>query len=83
MRSIMIASVAILGILVSPPGLYLAGAQARSSVEVPDPEEHPAQLLQLTKEFPAIRGWGQGVPDYAAVVQRQKEQLPKISICLD
>jgi hypothetical protein len=39
------------------------------------PDEHPSELLKLAKEFRSLLGWGTGIPDYAAVVQRQKEQL--------
>jgi hypothetical protein len=60
---------------------------------IPGPEQHPPELLELAEEFRALRGgyhrrwhpgWGNGdVPDYAAVAQKQKEQLPKLRARLD
>ena len=51
--------------------------------EIPGPAQHPPELIKLAEEFRAILGWGKGVPDFAAVVQRQKEQLPKFRARLD
>ena len=44
---------------------------------IPGPNEHPQELIKLTQEFRAIESYGRGIPDFAAVVQRQKELLPK------
>lgn len=58
---------------------------AKSSGQEITLEQHPAELLRLAEEFRAIRGYGSrrwtpglesGIPDYAAIVQKQKEQLP-------
>ena len=50
---------------------------------VPGPEGHPAELLKLAEEFRSLRNLGRGIPDYASVVQRQKEQLPIFRSRLD
>lgn len=60
------------------PGITQNGHQARAStVKVPGPAEHPQELLKLTEEFRALESAarGSGV-DYAAVVAKQKQQLP-------
>ena len=61
----------------------IVGQEARSPVEVAGPDQLPADLLKLAEEFRAIRGWGSGVPDYAATVQKQKEQLAHFRARLD
>ena len=61
----------------------IVGQEAPSPVEVAGPDQLPADLLKLAEEFRAIRGWGSGVPDYAATVQKQKEQLPHFRARLD
>ena len=64
---------------------------------LPGPDEHPAELIQLTEEFRPLRlatdkpqpilGWGSGVrPDYAAHARtagRQKEKLPEFRARLE
>ena len=59
------------------------GQQAWSPVDIPGPDEHPAELIQLTEEFRTILGWGSGVPDYAGTVGRQKEKLPEFRARLE
>jgi len=54
-----------------------------SPVEVPGPDKHPPELLKLTQEFRSLLGWGSGIPDYAGIVQKQKEQLPLFRARLD
>jgi len=54
-----------------------------SPVEVPGPDKHPSELLRLAQEFRSLLGWGSGVPDYGAVVQKQKELLPLFRERLD
>ena len=61
---------------------FAADQEARSPVEVPGPDELPAELLKVAEEFRAIRGWGD-VPDYAATVQKQKAELPRFRERLD
>src|SRR4030043_1975329 len=58
-------------------------AKPWSPVEVPGPEKHPPELLKLTQEFRSLLGWGTGIPDYSAVIQRQKEQIPLFRARLD
>src|SRR4030042_533393 len=58
-------------------------AKPWSPVEVPGPDEHPSEMLKLAQEFRSLLGWGTGIPDYAAVVQRQKQQLPLFRARLD
>ena len=58
-------------------------AKPWSPVEVPGPDEHPSEMLKLAQEFRSLLGWGTGIPDYAAVVQRQKQQLPQFRARLD
>ena len=50
---------------------------------VPGRDQHPSELIKLAEEFRAIRGSGKGIPDYTAVVKKQKEQLPKLRARLD
>jgi hypothetical protein len=58
-------------------------AQEWSPVQLPGPEEHPAQLIALAQEFRALRGSDDGVPDYAATVRRQKTALPGLRARLE
>ncbi len=77
------ASAIILTALALVPPVH---AQAAKSTEREmEPEQHPAELLKLAQEFRAIRGYNSrrwtpgledGIPDFAAIVQKQKEQLP-------
>jgi hypothetical protein len=55
-------------------------------------ENHPQELLKLAEEFREMRGrysrrwhpgWGEGVLDYAAHVQKQREMLPVFRQRLD
>src|SRR4030042_3239434 len=59
---------------------------------IPGQDEHPPELLKLAEEFRAMRGYTArrwqasaetGVPDYAALVQKQKELLPLFRNRLD
>ena len=78
------AVILVVGILlVSLPAGLKAQGEAWSPVDVPGPDEHPAELIQLTEEFRAILGWGSGVPDYAGTAGRQKEKLPEFRARLE
>jgi hypothetical protein len=66
------------------PGLSLkADDQPWSPVKIPGPEQHPPELLKLATEFRSILGWGNGVPDFASIVEMQKEKLPEFRARLD
>ena len=53
-------------------------------VKVPGPAEHPAELLKLAEEFRALANpSSHGVPDYAAIMARQAEELPRYRRRLD
>ncbi len=43
---------------------------------VPGPDQHPPEFINLVEEFRSLRHRGTGIPDYDALVQRQKDQLP-------
>ena len=70
-------------LLVSLPAGLKAQGEAWSPVDIPGPDEHPAELIQLTEEFRTILGWGSGAPDYAGTVGRQKEKLPEFRARLE
>jgi hypothetical protein len=59
---------------------------------IPGQDEHPPELIKLAEEFRAMRGrygrrwhpgWTEGILDYNALVNRQKELLPKFRARLD
>jgi hypothetical protein len=50
---------------------------------VPGPEQHPPELIKLAEDFRAIRRRGEGIPDFAAIVEKQKEELPKLRARLE
>lgn len=43
---------------------------------VPGPDLHPQELLKLAEDFRTLRRRGSGIPDYDALIQKQKDQLP-------
>jgi hypothetical protein len=62
------------------------------SQDVPGPEEHPPELLELAESFRALRGYSSrrwepgeegGVPDFAAIAHKQKEELERLRSRLD
>ncbi|MGH9346804.1 MAG: DUF885 family protein [Vicinamibacterales bacterium] len=63
-----------------PPGMTRNGRPARvNTVKVPGPAEHPPELLTLTEDLRALEAQGRGgVADYAAVIAKQKAQLPAL-----
>jgi hypothetical protein len=81
------------GIIASAPASF--GEQSESIVQeqlLPGQEEHPQDLLKLAEEFRDMRGYTArrwqpsaetGVPDFAALVQKQKELLPLFRDRLD
>lgn len=81
------------GIVASAPDF--SGDKSESIVQeqpIPAQDEHPQELLKLAEEFRAMRGYTArrwqasaetGVPDYAALVQKQKELLPLFRNRLD
>ena len=74
----------VVGILfVSFPAGLKAQGEAWSPVDIPGPDDHPAELVQLTDEFRTILGWGSGVPDYAGRLEYQKEKLPNFRARLE
>ena len=82
-RRALIAWASVPFIMFAAPPLAQPGQQAWSPVDIPGPDEHPAELIQLTEEFRTILGWGSGVPDYAGTVGRQKEKLPEFRARLE
>ena len=82
-RRALIAWASVPFIMFAAPPLAQLGQQAWSPVDIPGPDEHPAELIQLTEEFRTILGWGSGVPDYAGTVGRQKEKLPEFRARLE
>ncbi len=50
---------------------------------VPGPEAHPQELLDLARDFRAIRGWEQAIPDFSARVEEQKSKLKELRTRLD
>src|SRR4030043_1663699 len=81
------------GIVASAPNF--SGEKSESILQeqpIPAQDEHPQELLKLAEEFRAMRGYTArrwqasaetGVPDYAALVQKQKELLPLFRNRLD
>ena len=82
-RRALIAWASVPFIMFAAPPLAQPGQQAWSPVDIPGPDEHPAELIQLTEEFRFILGWGSGVPDYAGTAGRQKEKLPEFRARLE
>ncbi len=82
-RRALIAWASVPFIMFAAPPLAQPGQQAWSPVDIPGPDDHPAELIQLTDEFRTILGWGSGVPDYAGTVGRQKEKLPEFRARLE
>ena len=82
-RRALIAWAAVPFIMFAAPPLAQPGQQVWSPVDIPGPDEHPAELIPLTEEFRTILGWGSGVPDYAGTVGRQKEKLPEFRARLE
>ena len=64
-------------IFVLPWLSLISNDQPWSPVKIPGPEQYPPELLKLATEFRSILGWGNGVPDYASIVEMQKEKLPQ------
>jgi len=73
-------------------GLVLPGTSAAASdmprtweppASIPGPEAHPPELLKLAQDLRSLRRWGGGIPDFAAVVAKQKAELPKLRDRLD
>jgi len=92
-RILLSAVLAFLEIFASAPGLF--AQKSESAVQkplIPGQDEHPPELLKLAEEFRVMRGYTgrrwqpsaqTGVPDYAGLVQKQKELLPQFRNRLD
>lgn len=89
----LVASIFILVIFICQPLICQADEKSSSLTKVVSgADQHPPQLLKLAEEFRAMRGrysrrwhpgWAEGLLDYAAIVQKQKEMLPKFRARLD
>ncbi len=88
-----VALLSILAIFICSPLMCKREKEIWTPAEVvPGPEQHPPELIKLAEEFRTVRGvyhrrwhpgWAEGVLDYAALVQRQKEQYGKLRARLD
>jgi hypothetical protein len=65
-------------VLISAQASAAYGQEAWSPVRLPGEAEHPAELLKLAEEIRALRRAPEGVPDYAALAEKQKRELPAL-----
>jgi len=92
-RIFLLILLAFLEIFASSPVLFCEKIEPPVQEQLMSEEdEHPPELIKLAEEFRAMRGYTArrwqpsaeaGVPDYAALVQKQKELLPHFRNRLD